>query len=216
LSSKEIRVAVGETSGKRSTVWKIWTQKSDVYIQSRMMGSDSKVSLHASGQCQWSDTSEWVSRQSEAKNSDRHIVKWNLPEILPGQTTHVFRIVIPHSELRQINIDEKLNKIVWLPEPNQGYATQIECYITPQLDGPPDTSNSPYQYLATLALSDRRWFVLFVQESLITEQFLEGTRTQIISNAKKKGITFLPQNRLSVFIEYPDGCKGLMEMVPTV
>jgi hypothetical protein len=40
---REVRLAVGTPTGRRSTVWKFWVQKSEIYILSRMFGSDTKV-----------------------------------------------------------------------------------------------------------------------------------------------------------------------------
>lgn len=59
MNAKEFRFCVGEVTGERSTVWKIWVNKNDIYILSRMMGSDAKISLHASGCCQFSRTLKW-------------------------------------------------------------------------------------------------------------------------------------------------------------
>jgi hypothetical protein len=78
-SLRELRVAVGGPNARRSTVWKFSVNKSDVYIFSRMFGADSKVSLHALGDCQWSNTSKWVTKVSGRRNADRHIQRWNVP-----------------------------------------------------------------------------------------------------------------------------------------
>jgi hypothetical protein len=48
---REVRLAVGTLTDRRSTVWKFWVHKSEIYILSRMFGSDTKVSLHSTGDC---------------------------------------------------------------------------------------------------------------------------------------------------------------------
>lgn len=59
MNAKEFRFCIGEATGERSTKWKILVNKSDIYILSKMIGSDVKMSLHASGHYQLSRTSKW-------------------------------------------------------------------------------------------------------------------------------------------------------------
>jgi hypothetical protein len=54
MPNQEVRLAVGAPSDLRSTVWKFVVQGNETYILSRMFGEDVKVSLHTSGQCQFS------------------------------------------------------------------------------------------------------------------------------------------------------------------
>jgi hypothetical protein len=44
-----LRVVVGTEFGPRSAVWRIWTQKNEVYVAPRSLGGEIKTSLHASG-----------------------------------------------------------------------------------------------------------------------------------------------------------------------
>src|SRR5687768_13079936 len=159
-NAHELRFAVGESSGRRSTVWKIWTRKSDVYILTRMFGADAKVSLHASGECQWSATETWMKRNPGHRNAQRHISRWTLPPLKASEANHVFRIQIPESELRCIENDEKLNEVVWLSPPPLGKSTLVECYLTPVCTGDPTTeSKVPHSLLRSFPLSAGRWLV---------------------------------------------------------
>lgn len=185
MNAKEFRFCVGEATGERSTVWKIWVNKNDIYILSRMMGSDVKISLHASGQCQFSWTLKWWENHSEdgVPKNNRHFRRWELSEIPNGQAAHVFRIIIPRSELREVNVEENLKKVHWLPMPVRNHAKQIECYLTQPLKQEPNTLNSPYQHLVSMPLVDRRWFVVFIQEVEMTKDQLlklENARNEII------------------------------------
>src|SRR6266567_1408872 len=51
-----IRFCAGDPVGEHSSIWKVWAWKDDVYLASRGMGGDLKVSIHGSGQCQLSAT----------------------------------------------------------------------------------------------------------------------------------------------------------------
>ena len=190
MDAKEFRFCVGEATGERSPVWKIWINKSDIYILSRMMGSDAKISLHASGHCQFSMISKWWVDHSEdiVQKKDRHIVHWKLPKIPNGQTAHVFRIIIPRSELREINVEENLKKVHWLPMPVRNHAIQLGCYFSQPLTQEPSTLNLPYQHLVSMPLVDGRWFVVFIQEVEITKDkllILENARNEILSIMKE-------------------------------
>jgi hypothetical protein len=44
-----VRFAVGKPEGPRSTVWRLWTHKNEVYISAWSLASDVKISLHSSG-----------------------------------------------------------------------------------------------------------------------------------------------------------------------
>ncbi|MDF2926591.1 MAG: hypothetical protein K0R57_5505 [Paenibacillaceae bacterium] len=214
---KELRFSIGEPKSIRSSVWKVWVNKSDIYILTRMLGSDSKVSLHESGQCQWSRNFDSVAKFTNApiRNRDRHIVKWNLPIVNEGEAKHIFRIIIPRSELREINIEENLKKVRWLPLPRTGHAVQIECYITQPLLSAPDTASSPYNHIASLPLADGRWFVLFIQEIVVTED-----KKRMIESAKIDALNILLGNDLTIkgelnAVGFTDigECKGLIELI---
>jgi hypothetical protein len=97
---REVRLAVGTLTDRRSTVWKFWVRKSDIYILSRMFGSDTKVSLHSTGDCQWSATGAWVKKVPGRRNADRHLVKWVMPRPNGAAALHVFQVRIPETELR--------------------------------------------------------------------------------------------------------------------
>lgn len=213
---REYRFAIGDPTGERSTVWKIWVNKNDVYILTRMMGSDAKVSLHESGLCQWSLNFESIKGNQNidlVHNRNRHIVRWNMAKLHEGQANHIFRIVIPHSELKKNNKEEDLKKVNWIPAPSVGSALQIECYITPPLSEEPKNFNVPYKHLTTLRLADGRWFVVFAQEIKINQNKLT-----IIENAKKEIINIALERDIVVRDLHATGfldmgeCKGLIEL----
>lgn len=96
--SIEIRFAVGDPAGLRSTVWKIAINGSDIYIMSRMFGADAKLSVHASGECIFANTSAWVRKMPNRKNADRRIHSWSQARPNGTAAQNVFRIQIPKPE----------------------------------------------------------------------------------------------------------------------
>jgi hypothetical protein len=93
-----LRFAVGTDVGPRSAVWRIWTNRDDVYVQSNYSGGAIKTSLHASGRFRHAfseeEASRWVS-----DGEDRAFEKWSEPDREPGNARLVLEIRIPTDEL---------------------------------------------------------------------------------------------------------------------
>lgn len=155
---KELRFCIGEPAGPHSTTWKIWANRGDVYLSSRMLASDIKVSLHQSGDCQYSRTSESFARTGKP-NQDRHIQKWKRRRIYPESgVVHLFRIIIPTTELRLTSAEQKEVKgIVWHMAPPIGYGAYIELWLTPVLGRPPEQDEFVNDLLGVLSLANGQY-----------------------------------------------------------
>jgi hypothetical protein len=212
---QELRVAVGDANARRSTVWKFSVNQSDVYIFSRMFGADSKVSLHALGDCQWSNTDKWVTKVPGRRNADRHIQRWNLPRPNGTEALHIFRVWIPESELRQTSVVEDLGAVRWLPAPPAGQMVILECYVTPPSRNDPTFSgNLPYSLLASLPLADGRWFAVLHRFEPCDVRWLEFSRSQMIAQTRAKGYEPKPEHRACLFAVSDGGVRGLIEVCP--
>lgn len=152
---KELRFCIGEPKGHHSTTWKIWVNRSDVYLSSRMLASDIKVSLHESGECQYSHTSESFAHRGKP-NRDRHIQKWKRRRIYPESgVVHLFRIIIPSTELRSTSAEKKEAKgVLWYMAPTIGYGAYIELWLTPVLDRKPGQDEFMNDLLGVLSLAN--------------------------------------------------------------
>jgi hypothetical protein len=215
---KEFRFCVGSKQGKRSSVWKFWVSKNDVYIQSRMMGSDMKVSLHESGLCQFSMTGDWIKKTGKY-NSERHIVRWQREEPEKVSVIHLFRIIIPESELRVVNVSEKLSKVTWINAPPFGYTTLVECYLTPPSVKPISNKSFPYSLLTSFQLIDQKWFVALIHQEIVTEEnsrILYDARREMLKRAMEVGVELRPEYRSAFFLKAPNDARGLIEVVPLV
>lgn len=212
MTTNELRIAVGRPDGPRSTVWKFFTTKNDAYIMTRMFGSDSKVSLHASGEYRWSATSEWVQRDSRRRNADRHMVRWTTVRPTGNTAQHAFRIIVPESELRSIPPGEDIRGVRWLPAPPIGAAFALECYITPPMADPSRTANLPFPHIVSLPLRDEVWFVVLVSQVTIGEESLRHVRAQITAQARAAGIVPAPEHRAAAFMVHNAGPRGLVEL----
>jgi hypothetical protein len=107
--SQHLRFVVRDENNQRSSAWRLWTEKSDVYLSVRSLAHALKISLHASGQWQLSLTSPYYNQLVQNHDWDtsksRHLRKWlRPPEYRPGVTI-ALRIIFPTSELRSIPED---------------------------------------------------------------------------------------------------------------
>lgn len=125
---KVIRFSVGSHDSGYSSIWRIWFNKpsieatSNVYISYRSLGGTQKISIHQSGDIQYSFTSEYA-KKMDKRNSSRHIDKWNISLNRP-----IFKIIVPDTELKKV--DSIDNEIKLVPPPSKDCAIELYLYIT--------------------------------------------------------------------------------------
>lgn len=172
---KAICFAVGSTQGLRSSDWRVWTHKNDVYFQTAPLGGVLKVSLHESGRWQMSFTSEFV-KKMQAKGQwpaiSRHMSRWSRPrEISPGVTL-AFRIIIPTSELRPLKI-RTVKTITWIAAPPIGQAVEFLIFLTTpatKVTHWPGRRAMRTQFIAKLLLPNRETLWLVYRSQLVTPE----------------------------------------------
>jgi len=212
MGQREFRVGVASPDGRRSCIWKFCVWKNDAYVITRMFGADAKVSLHASGECQWSATSDWVIKAPGRRNAERHITRWSIPQPERRQALHVFRVLIPESELRQVPEGSRLKSVHWLAAPPAGKTTSLECYITPPNDSDPAAlSRLPYPHVMSLPFVDGRWFVVLQQVIDLSAEQLGVLRHAIWRCAHMEPS---PEHRAAAFFETDGKVRGLLELCP--
>jgi hypothetical protein len=128
-SDQVYRFSVGNDGGARSAVYRLWAQhpsksKGDLYIGTRLLGEDFKVSLHSErgtlpprGHFAISEST----RQEVALES-RFLVQWARNDAATLKGTSEFEILVPTSELHaESPPDEDTAGIHWLaPAPVNG------------------------------------------------------------------------------------------------
>lgn len=180
-----------------------------------MFGSDAKVSLHSTGECQWSATDSWVKKVPGRRNAERQFAKWTIPWPNPSEALHVFQIRIPDTELRTVNATEDLTSIEWLATPDPGKTTSLECYITPLSTSDPTISTSlPHPCLISTPLSDGRWFVVLNHMTLLNGRDLDALRAEICEDVRAPGFEPKPEHRAVFFTKNDGVVRGLIEVCP--
>jgi hypothetical protein len=90
IVAREIRFAVGRGGDLRSTVWRLWANKGDLFLAGRNLAGQSKISFHASGICRYAIVS-----QTPRPPIDR----WMRPNPIQG-ITPVIELVVPDFQVR--------------------------------------------------------------------------------------------------------------------
>lgn len=95
--AKEIRFAVGRGSDLRSSVWRLWANKNDLFLAARSMAGLSKFSFHASGVWRYAVVSQ-VPRPA--------LGRWTRPRpSIEGISTAV-DIIVPDFQVPNAFLDE--------------------------------------------------------------------------------------------------------------
>lgn len=87
-----IRFAVGTLNDIRSSVWRIWSNKNDLYLAARSHAQISKFSFHESGSYRFAVNAK-VERENDA--GDRALYKWRRPDEFAPGWTRCFSILVP-------------------------------------------------------------------------------------------------------------------------
>jgi hypothetical protein len=194
-------------------VWVFVVRGSDVYITPSLLGGQAKVSLHASGQFQYSYSDSWVTALPGRRNADRHIKKWSLPRQLGREAANVFHVRIPESDLQALNLEEDLSSVRWLPTPAVGETVSLECYITSASDGDPTfTAYTPHPCVVSLPLADGRWFVVLNCIMPLNGLDLGHERKRLRRALRAAGVEALSKHRYIGFLEHPGSLRGLVEL----
>ncbi len=133
IERNSIRFGVKDNNGRRSSSWKLWSNRSDIYMSARPLRGTVKLSLHESGNWQLSFTSEFVRKvPKHFETMPRHISLWQKPrEVEPGVTV-ACRIHIPVAELRMLGEEEGKNSrhVRWVSAPADDLSIQFLVVIT--------------------------------------------------------------------------------------
>jgi len=210
------RFCVGTALLPLSSVWKICIRGDDIYVFSSALGSNLKASIHGSGSAHWSVSAEWFfQRGMEFRNQDRYVVRWTRSNPELTKATHIFRIILPESELRPHCAVSAEKRITWLPEPRPGTACEVEIYLTPPRSNVPSTETSQYRRLALLETQSARWVAILAHQEELTP---EKTKTLIDARNRAEKVVppaVLGSGKLRVigFLQSPDNPPGLIELV---
>jgi hypothetical protein len=130
-----LRLAVGSLN-RRSSIWRAYATRNDVYITAMGLNQSQKLSLHESGTWRMAYLDEGVAERlgatgkPEFNHDPRVIDRWEAPEGAAGWM-HAFTVWVPHGHLTPLpdEVDNLKKSIIWLPEPGEGEAVGIHFAV---------------------------------------------------------------------------------------
>jgi hypothetical protein len=180
-----VRFAVGEPDGPRGCVWRVWSNKNDVYISAWALTNVQKISLHQSGHWRNAFTSEFAAKDTPllSPGQDRATDKWYRPDDFVPGLTKAFEIVVPASEVTVPTRPEAnvfgAKEIAWVQPPPEGYATHFTVLFTsPEvtdttLPGWPGRNAMGTRHIAHAALPNGQTVWVVAHEQAMSEWLQE-------------------------------------------
>lgn len=112
------RFALGNPEELNSSIWRFWTTRNDIYVAARSIAGVIKTSLHESGVCQTSLTSEYIKKNEQLMErrlrKPRHLKTWNAVEINKG-LWQLLNVAIPNDNLKKLLVDQTIaQKVEWV------------------------------------------------------------------------------------------------------
>jgi hypothetical protein len=122
-SEVDFRIAVGAPDGPRSSIWRGYSTKNEVYVSYSGMGRIQKFSFHSSGICRRAFTGHVGPAEGEA---DRVIGKWRRMEAPPsGEIVYSLVARFPTDYLSTA-LEDETSKVTWIPPAPSGQSTTVE------------------------------------------------------------------------------------------
>jgi hypothetical protein len=197
-------------------VWNFVVSNADVFISADMYARHMKATLHPDGMCQISGTSFWVTQALGRRNAERHFQRWYEPRPLGTEAQHVFRVVIPTSELRRVNDPgADLAGILWIPAAPPGSAVAFECYLTPPHVMEPTVIAGKLagEHLCSIKIADDRWLVVLHRSGDCQEIQLPEIKRAMRDYIRQSNIV-PPRERPVSCLLTAGRLHGLIEVIP--
>ena len=124
-----IRIAVGNATGRHSTVWSVFSANNEVYAAHRTMGGIEKLSFHSSRICRRAFGDK---HQLPPSMPNRVLNRWTRDETPPAgqrQAVAVLTVFFPDGHLSP-DLPSTTKKATWLPPPMPGEARFLQVLFT--------------------------------------------------------------------------------------
>jgi hypothetical protein len=163
----DLRFGVRSEDGLESSIWRLTTTDAgDVYVSVRSIMGEMKASLHQSGECQVSLTSQYAATRMDVEN--RHFDTWYRPKLTQElQGTVPLMITFPVSDLRTPTMQLPASKeVLWIPSPQGSEYVQILFLIA--LNGIPLAVDNSLPFMRA-ELNDGQELRLYSRAGVMTE-----------------------------------------------
>lgn len=169
---KEIRFTVGQKDSHISSIWKLWINKSDIYLIDRTTKQNNKhdkFSFHSSGICRW------ASIHPRQDGQDRAILKWKSRDFLledVSGTFLIFSLIVPSGTLSKVNEESFSipNKIIYITDGPIGTAIKISVLLTDPLVYKPLLAKYQTKNFLLKAMLTSGWLCSVVAERVYVDK----------------------------------------------
>lgn len=123
--AKELRFAVGNSENLRSSVWRLWANKDDLFLAARSLAGLSKISFHKSGICRYALNSK-IPRAA--------LLSWPRPSTRIPDVTSLFGIIVPEIKLESRFVETpppSSKATIFLKAPKGGEKITVIIVLTP-------------------------------------------------------------------------------------
>jgi hypothetical protein len=120
---------IGIPGGARSKLWRVFSQRNDVYVNTLGVGGVEKLSFHESGICRKAFTREHATPET---SSDRATSKWRRAPTPPAGAnlaSFVFEVGVPTDYLSTA-IEPPSKEVTWIAPAPPGLARGFIMYFT--------------------------------------------------------------------------------------
>lgn len=213
MGSKQQRFsfAVGSPHGIRSSIWTVIAGGGEVYLLYEQFGHKAKVSLHESGRGHWKGPCD-SNFGSATSIRPEIITKWQSNSPDPLNAAHVFRVMIPVSQLRELGKPKSARKTWWLENPPQESTVIYDFFKTPPMPNPSTRTDLPGLHLHSLPLEGGAWITVLVAAGTFNEYFVHELRAQALAKvAEHAPATCAEKGRGTGFMQGPNGFRGMIE-----
>jgi hypothetical protein len=220
IRDKPVRFAVGAPDGITSNSWKIWAEKSGVYIACRDNFKETKVSLHTStdphapGRWRMGFTTESLPKIAHLRSHDENRAweVWDEPTAsLSGGTVVAFRLVFPTSELAvspELRRPQEWKDVIYVESAPPGKLTVLTLFVTV---GEPELAHDsePSFRLASFDFGNGRRAQLIAHGEPENDfpDLVRRTVAEATARAQCAGVV-IPNQAYGYFLgRQPDGCR---------
>jgi hypothetical protein len=196
--AKEIRFAVGSREDLRSSVWRLWPSRNELYLAARTTSGLSKISFHSSGIC----------RFAVVETSPRPpLVTWRRPQKgdpgVSADITTLFTIAVPAFTLKN-RLRDRLpapsKPMTFLAPPDEGTKIIIRILLAKSTLTEDDVRKRGKNKLVFIHGSipmsrETVWLISFYEEFRWDEmeyvaKLIRTTRINLSAGSSKDGIDF--------------------------
>jgi hypothetical protein len=163
-----VRFAVGTPTGRRSSIYRLWTSKNsvDAYLAVRVVAGTQKISFHMkTGSWSHSFVSAEKARPYVGASGTRHIDIWRRPPDFAPGVTRAYTIIVPGTELRDPprEMPGDGGNVVYVPPPVTGGMIHFDLLLASP-DSPTRIVCDEGVLVARLQLVDRGALALIARQ----------------------------------------------------